>query len=147
MLYKDWQQCIFLAQPFLGRRASRYAAFCSNFCTCSFYNIALFERSSCCYSVFQLNRPTVWVENSKIDFQDGSYCSHFGFPIGMILAIFHLHILSNLLLRCKFQLNSPCGLREAVQNRFSRWRLWWPSWISNHDFSSFRSCCYRASFS
>ena len=39
----------------------------------------------------------------------------FGFPIGMILATFHLYV--NLLLHCKFQFNSPCGLRE-VQNRF-----------------------------
>ena len=36
----------------------------------------------------------------KIGFQDGSYGSHSGFQIGMILAIFHLHI--NLLLHCKF---------------------------------------------
>ena len=56
----------------------------------------------------------------------------------MILAIFHLHV--NLLLHCKFQLNSPCGLREDVQNRFSRWQLRRPSWITNlHEFSSFRS--------
>ena len=41
MLYKDWQQCIFLAQPFLGRRASRYAAFCSNFCTCKIIYLVL----------------------------------------------------------------------------------------------------------
>ena len=44
----------------------------------------------------------------------------FLFPIGMILGIFHLHI--NLLLHCKFQLHSACGLRD-VQNRFSIWRL------------------------
>ena len=76
-------------------------------------------------------------EMSKIGFQGGGYGSHFGFPICIILAIFHLHI--NLLLHCKFQLNSPCGLRD-VQNRFSRRWLWWPSRISNqHDFSSLQS--------
>ena len=84
---------------------------------------------------FNSNRPTVWVEKSKIDFQTGDYGGHFGFPIGMILAIFHLHI--NLLLHLSFNLViSPCGLRD-VKNRFSRWRLWWPSWISDqHNFSS-----------
>ena len=57
----------------------------------------------------------------------------------MILAIFHLQV--NLLLHCtcKFQLNLPCGLHD-VKNRFSRWRLWRPSPISDqHDFSSFQS--------
>ena len=56
--------------------------------------------------------------------------------------IFHVHV--NLLLHCKFQLNLPCGLREAVQNRFSIWRLWQPSWISDqfYNFISFRSRNY-----
>ena len=53
----------------------------------------------------------VWVEESKIDFQDGGYGGHFGFLIGMILAIFHLHV--NLLLHCKFQLNLPCVLQDV----------------------------------
>ena len=86
---------------------------------------------------FNSNRPTALVEKSKTGFQGGGYGGHFGFLIGMILAIFHLHV--NLLLLCKFQLNSPCGLRD-VQNRFSRRRLRRPSWISDrHDFSSFLS--------
>ena len=89
---------------------------------------------------FNSKRPTVWEEKSKIGFQDGGYGNHFGFPICMILAVFHLHV--NLLLHCKFQLNSPCDLRD-VQNRFSRCRLWQPSWISDlHDFSSFQSRSY-----
>ena len=33
---------------------------------------------------FNSNCPTVWVEKSKIGFQDGSYGCHFGFPISMI---------------------------------------------------------------
>ena len=37
---------------------------------------------------FNLNHPRVWVEKSKTGFQDGGYGGHFGFPIGMILAIF-----------------------------------------------------------
>ena len=90
---------------------------------------------------FNSNCPAVWVEKSKIGFQDGGYGGHVGFPIGMILAIFHLHV--NLLLHYKFQLNLHCGLQEDVQNRLSIWRLWRPSWIvDRHNFSSFpsRSC-------
>ena len=89
---------------------------------------------------FNSIRPKVWEEKSKIGFQDCGYGSHFGFPVGMIIAIFHLHI--NLLLHCKFKLNLLCDLRD-VQNSFSIWRLWWPSWISDqHNFSSClsRSC-------
>ena len=37
---------------------------------------------------FNSNRPTIWVEKSKIGFQDGGYGGHFGFPIDMILAFF-----------------------------------------------------------
>ena len=59
----------------------------------------------------------VWEEKSKIGFQNGSYCGHFGFPVSMILAFFHLHI--NLLLHCKFQLNLPCDLQEDVQKSFN----------------------------
>ena len=30
------------------------------------------------------------------------------------------------------------SVQEKVQYRFSRWRPWWPSWISNqNDFSNF----------
>ena len=32
------------------------------------------------------------MEKSKIGFQDGGYGSHFGFPIGMILAIFFIYM-------------------------------------------------------
>ena len=58
----------------------------------------------------------VWEEKPKIGFQDGGYVGHFGFPISRYFAILHLHV--SLLLRRKFQLNSPRGLREDVQNRF-----------------------------
>ena len=30
---------------------------------------------------------------------------------------------------CKFGVSWPFGSRKEVQNRFSRWRQWWPSWI------------------
>ena len=53
----------------------------------------------------------------------------------------------NLLLHCKFQINSPCGLREDVQNKFSIWLLWRPYWISyRHEFSSFRSRNYPCGY-
>ena len=52
----------------------------------SFYKIALFDLEV--ILLLHSNCPTVGVEKSKIDFQDGSYGSHFGFPIGMILAFF-----------------------------------------------------------
>ena len=72
--------------------------------------------------MFQLKSPNCLGGEVRNWFQDGGYGGHFGFPIGMILAIFHLHV--NLLLHCKFKLNSPCGLREDVQNKFSIWQLW-----------------------
>ena len=105
----------------------------------SFYNIAIFnlEVIPVATVCFNSNRPTVWVEKSKISFQDDSCGVHFGFPICMILAFFHLHII--LLLHWKFQLNFPCGLWD-VPNELSIWRLWPASWISDrHNFSSFRS--------
>ena len=57
---------------------------------------------------FNSNSPMVW-EKSNIGFQDGSYGSHFGFPIGMILAIFHLHcyIVSFNLFTLRFERRCP----------------------------------------
>ena len=53
------------------------------------------------YSVsFNSKRQTVWEEKSKTGFQEGDYSGHFGFPISMLLANFHLHV--NLLLQRKF---------------------------------------------
>ena len=31
----------------------------------------------------------------------------------------------------KFRVNWPFSSAEVVQNRLSRWRAWWPSWISD----------------
>ena len=59
---------------------------------------------------------------------------HLGFPI---LAIFELQV--TLLLPTKFRVNWPFSSGEA-KNKFSRWRPWWPSWISDrNDFSYFLS--------
>ena len=105
----------------------------------SFYNMAIsnLEVILLLHSVSTQIAQRFGKRSQKIGFQDGAYGGHFGFPICMILAIFHPHV--NLLLHYKFQLNSPCGLRD-VQNRFSIWWLWQPSWISDrYDFSSFRS--------
>ena len=44
------------------------------------------------------------------------------------------------MLPSKFGVNWPFGPGEEAKNRFSRWRPWRPSWISDrHDFSSFWS--------
>ena len=60
--------------------------------------------------------------------------------IGTILAIFDLQVTP--MLPSKFGVNWPFGSGEA-KNRFSRWRPWWPSWISDRkDFSFFLSTGY-----
>ena len=38
------------------------------------------------------------------------------------------------MLSIKFQVNWPLGSGEQVKNRFSRWRPWQPSWISDSIF-------------
>ena len=103
----------------------------------SFYNIAIFDLQVILLLQCVSTLIAQWFGwKSKTGFQDGGYSCHFGFPIGMILAIFHLHV--NLFLHCKFQLNSPWSSREDVQNRLSIWRLWQPSWISErYGFSNF----------
>ena len=79
---------------------------------------------------------SVQEKKRKIDFQDGGHGGHLGFPIGMILAIFDLQITP--VLPTRFAINWPLGSGEEAKNRFSRWRPWRPSWISDrHDFSYF----------
>ena len=42
------------------------------------------------------------------------------------------------MLPSKFGVNWPFGSGEEAKNRFSRWRPWRPSWISDrHDFTYF----------
>ena len=75
-------------------------------------------------------------KKQKIDFQDGCYGSHLGFPIGTILAIFDLQVTP--MLPTRFGVNWLLGSGEEAKNRFSRWLQWRPSWISDrHDFSYF----------
>ena len=72
----------------------------------------------------------------KIDFQDGGHGSYHGFLIGTIFAIFDLQGI--LMLPSKFGVNWLFGSGEEAKNRFSRWRPWRPSWISDrNDFSCF----------
>ena len=59
----------------------------------------------------------------------------FRFPI---LGIFDLQVTP--MLPSKFGVHWPFGSGEEAKNRFSRWRPWRPSWISDrHDFSYFWS--------
>ena len=75
-------------------------------------------------------------EEAKKDFQDGHHGGHLGFPISMILVIFNLQV--TLMLPTKFGVNWPFSSGEEAKNRFSRWRPWWPSWISDqNDFGYF----------
>ena len=81
---------------------------------------------------------SVQEKKRKIDFQDGGHGVHLEFPIGTILAIFDLQV--TLMLPSKFGVNWPFGSGEEAKNRFSRWRPWRPSWISDrNDFSFFWS--------
>ena len=61
-------------------------------------------------------------------FQD---CSHLGFQIGKILAIFDLQVAP--ILTTKFQVNWPFSTGEEGQNRFSKWLSWQPAWISDRE--------------
>ena len=71
--------------------------------------------------------------SKKKKFQDGHHGGHFGFPIGMILAIFDLQVTP--MLPTKFRVNWPFGSGGA-KNRFSKWQPRRPSWISDRqDFS------------
>ena len=49
----------------------------------------------------------------------------------MILAIFDLQVIP--MLPTKFQVNWLFGSGEEAKNRFSRWRPWRPSWISDRN--------------
>ena len=70
----------------------------------------------------------------NIDFQDGGHGGHLGFLIRTILAIFDLQVTP--MSPTKSGVNWPFGAGEEAKYRFSRWRPWWPSRISDqNDFS------------
>ena len=71
---------------------------------------------------------TVWENMWFQKFQDGCHCSHLGY---------HLHHLHNITMPpIKFKLNPTYGLGADEIWRFSRWLLWWPSWISRQNHLS-----------
>ena len=85
---------------------------------------------------FGANWLLVQAKKLKIDIQDCRHGGKLGFLIRTILAIFDLQV--TLMLPTKFGVNWPFGPGEEAKNRFSRWRLWRPSWIfDQHDFSYF----------
>ena len=93
------------------------------------------SKPRCFLASLESTDVSVQEKKRKIDFQDGGNGGHLGLPIGTILAIFGLQVT----LPSKFGVNWPFGSGEEAKNRFSRWRPWRPSWISNrHDFSYFR---------
>ena len=64
------------------------------------------------------------------------HSGYLGIPIGTILAIFDLQVTP--MLPAKFQVSWLLGSGEEAKNKFSRWRPWRPSWISDRkDFSYF----------
>ena len=78
---------------------------------------------------FQFNWHLGLGEEAKKKIQDGHHGGHLGFPICMILATFDLHVI--LMRPTKFGVNRPFGSGEEEKNRFSGWRPWRPSWISD----------------
>ena len=83
---------------------------------------------------FRVNWLSVQEKRRKIDFQDGCHGGHLGYPTGTILAIFDLQVTP--MSPTKFGVNWPFGAGEEAKYRFSRWRPWWPSGISDqNDFS------------
>ena len=103
-----------------------------------FYLFLIYKLPRCFLASLESIGLSVQEKKRKIDFQDGRHGGHLGFPIGTILAIFDLQV--TLMLPSKFGVNWPFGSGEETKNRFSRWRPWRPSWISDrHDFSYFWS--------
>ena len=80
---------------------------------------------------FQVNWSLSSKKKFNIDFHDGGCSGHLGFPIETILDIFDLQTAP--ILPTKFWDNWPFGSREEAQDKFSRWRPWRPSWISNRN--------------
>ena len=80
---------------------------------------------------FQVNWSFGSGEEAKIDLNDDCQCSHLGFMIGKILAIFDLQITG--MLPTKFQVHWPFSSGIEAKNRFSRCLQWRTSWISHQN--------------
>ena len=83
---------------------------------------------------FRVNWPFGSGEEAK-DFQDGCHGGHLGYPIGTILAIFDLQVTP--MSPTKFGVNWPFSAGEEAKYRFSRWRPWLPSGISDQNNFSY----------
>ena len=98
----------------------------------------IYKSLRCFLPSFKSTGLSVQEKKQKIDFQDGGHNGHFGFLIETILAIFDLQVTR--MLPTKFQVNWHFGSGGEGKNRFSRWLLQLPSWISNRkDFNYFWS--------
>ena len=100
------------------------------------------SRFPCCPDAFhQVSAPcdTIREQMTIEDFQDGLHGSHHGYCNKLILATLNLHVTQ--MPPAKFG-SIWLTIREQIW-RFSRWLLWWPSWISeqNHFSNSKSPCC------
>ena len=75
--------------------------------------------------MFRVNKYFGSVENV----QHGGYGDHLGFPIGTILATCHLQVTPTLF----WSFKSTVFFFVQAVNRFSRWQLRQPSWISDRN--------------
>ena len=91
---------------------------------------------------FRVNWPFGSGEEAKLDFQDGCHGGPLRFQIRIIVAIFDLQ--DTLMLPTKFQVNWPFSSGEEAKNRFSRWPLWRPFWISNLNILAFFFFIYKS---
>ena len=73
----------------------------------------------------------------KIDFQHGGEGDCLGFPSGTIVAVFDTQVNLVPVLPSKFRVMWSFHSGEKIQNRLSRQRLWWPSWISDQNNISY----------
>ena len=98
----------------------------------------IYKLPQCFLACLEATGLSVQEKKRKIDFQDGGHGGHLGFPIGTSLAIFDLQVTP--MLPSKFGVNWTFCSGEEAKNRFSRWRPWRSSWISDrHNFSYFCS--------
>ena len=102
-----------------------------------FYPFLIYKSPWCFLPSFQSTGLLVQEieRKKKIDFQHGGYGDYLWFQIGTFLCICDLQITP--ILPIKFRVSWPFRSGEEVQNRFSRWRLWRPSWISDRNKLSY----------
>ena len=72
----------------------------------------IYKSPRCFLQSFESVGLSVKEKKRKIYFEDGRYCRHLGFPIGMTLAIFNLQVTAMFL--TKFRVNWPFGSGEEA---------------------------------